>query len=186
MLVRFLCPACHQLLGIAPRKIGTQVTCPKCSATLLVPDPGEAPPADSPPLMAAEPLAPVPQPPEMSVEELPPITAVTDLGLPESPVIEQPVEPAADDLQLALDAPPDAVDIDVLGDLTAYERSPPVHTAAHSERTHTSPDSPVAASGQIVISRRVIYFQAILLAVVGLLALAAGYLIGSGAHLHGK
>lgn len=186
MLVRFLCPACHQLLGIAPRKIGTQVTCPKCGATLLVPDPGESPPADSLPVAAAEPAPQPPQPPEMSVEELPPITAVPDFGMPEPSATEQTVESAADDLQPALESLPDAVGIDVLGDLTAYERSRTTHAAPRSEPTHAAADSPIAAPDQIVISRRVIYFQAILLAVVGLLALMAGYLIGSGTHLHGK
>src|SRR4051794_32042732 len=41
MTVRFLCPACNQLLGIAARKIGAQVNCPKCQATIIVPAPLE-------------------------------------------------------------------------------------------------------------------------------------------------
>lgn len=39
MPVRFLCPACHQLLSIGTRKVGAEVECPKCRSTIIVPDP---------------------------------------------------------------------------------------------------------------------------------------------------
>ena len=37
MPVRFRCHHCNQLLGIARRKIGTEVSCPTCRKMLLVP-----------------------------------------------------------------------------------------------------------------------------------------------------
>ncbi len=38
MPVRFHCPICQQLLGVASRKVGSQVTCPKCLFEIVVPD----------------------------------------------------------------------------------------------------------------------------------------------------
>jgi hypothetical protein len=52
MPIRFRCPHCNQLLGIARRKAGTQVQCPTCNAAVHVP-PGEAdddPPSPLPPV----------------------------------------------------------------------------------------------------------------------------------------
>jgi ribosomal protein S27E len=37
MPIRFRCPHCNQRLGIARRKAGTEVQCPKCHAPVLVP-----------------------------------------------------------------------------------------------------------------------------------------------------
>jgi hypothetical protein len=42
MPIRFHCPPCGQLLGIARRKAGTQVQCPACRAWVLVPSTSEA------------------------------------------------------------------------------------------------------------------------------------------------
>jgi hypothetical protein len=45
MPIRFRCPYCNQLLGIARRKAGAQVECPTCHAQVQVPasDPQPAP-----------------------------------------------------------------------------------------------------------------------------------------------
>lgn len=156
MLVRFLCPACHQLLGTAPRKVGAQVNCPKCGATILVPDPEEA--------AVAEPLPAIDEP---------------------TPASNSTKDTALAGFDEAPEMPAGAIGFDVLGDVTTYER--PRGGASPSVLRKASPqpvESPDKDAG-IVVSRRVIYFQAILLALVGLLALAAGYLIGSGARLHG-
>ena len=37
MPVRFICTECHQTLSVGRRKIGCEVTCPRCQATLIVP-----------------------------------------------------------------------------------------------------------------------------------------------------
>ncbi len=60
MPIRFRCPHCHQLLGIARRKAGSHVHCPTCNASLLVPATDEAsdePEIPSPDLGAGHPPA---------------------------------------------------------------------------------------------------------------------------------
>lgn len=47
MPVRFRCHHCSQLLGIAHRKIGMEVSCPTCHNLVLVP-PRDAPDVDQP------------------------------------------------------------------------------------------------------------------------------------------
>jgi hypothetical protein len=42
MPIRFACPECRQLLGVATRKAGSQVACPKCQAAITVPTQKEA------------------------------------------------------------------------------------------------------------------------------------------------
>jgi phage FluMu protein Com len=51
MPIRFRCPSCGQLLGIARRKAGTAVQCPTCHAQVAVPfqDQPEAPPPPAAP-----------------------------------------------------------------------------------------------------------------------------------------
>ena len=99
MPIRFLCPACRQLLSIASRKAGHQVECPKCRATIIVPDGPES---------------------------------TTDNSSSATPLLHRPAQQrAADD-------------------------------------------------SQIVISRRTLYLQAALLAIVAIVAFVSGYLIGGG------
>jgi phage FluMu protein Com len=55
MPIRFRCTYCHQLMGIARRKAGTEVECPTCKGKVLVPAssdehvPVQPPAADAPP-----------------------------------------------------------------------------------------------------------------------------------------
>jgi phage FluMu protein Com len=39
MPIRFRCAYCNQLMGIATRKAGTIIRCPKCSGEIIVPTP---------------------------------------------------------------------------------------------------------------------------------------------------
>ena len=55
MPVRFRCRHCHQLLGIAHRKIGTEVNCPTCHNKVLVPA-TDAPDVDRPTVRKPDPL----------------------------------------------------------------------------------------------------------------------------------
>ena len=55
MPVRFRCSHCHQLLGIARRKIGMEVNCPTCHNKVLVPA-TDAPDVDEPPARKPDPL----------------------------------------------------------------------------------------------------------------------------------
>lgn len=43
MPIRFRCPHCEKLLGIARRKAGTPIQCPQCSKTVKVPQQDETP-----------------------------------------------------------------------------------------------------------------------------------------------
>jgi phage FluMu protein Com len=58
MPIRFRCQHCGQLLGIARRKSGTQVQCPTCQRSVLVPSESAATPAP----VAAPPAPPTPSP----------------------------------------------------------------------------------------------------------------------------
>src|SRR4051812_23518600 len=64
MPIRFRCPRCSRLLGIASRKAGTQTACPQCGEMIHVPNP-EAP-LDLTPLLESEngsvPVATAPKP----------------------------------------------------------------------------------------------------------------------------
>ncbi len=42
MPIRFPCTACGQLLGIATRKVGTEIHCPTCGLAVIVPDEAQA------------------------------------------------------------------------------------------------------------------------------------------------
>lgn len=57
MPIRFRCPQCTRLLGIARRKAGAQTTCPQCGGTITVPVQEE--PLDLTPLLESENGAPV-------------------------------------------------------------------------------------------------------------------------------
>ncbi len=62
MPIRFRCAYCNQLMGIARRKAGTVVRCPKCAGQVVVPDPGGAP--ELPDGTAEPPASPQPTNPQ--------------------------------------------------------------------------------------------------------------------------
>lgn len=93
MPVRFRCRSCNRLLGIARRKIGTEINCPQCGVSLTVPDRDDAaeaaatvgaPPADQdlgleiellqPPRPVSPPAAP-PAPRAAATRPAPPTAA---------------------------------------------------------------------------------------------------------------
>jgi hypothetical protein len=49
MPIRFRCAYCNQLMGIATRKAGTVITCPKCAGQVVVPKPDPDSLPDEPP-----------------------------------------------------------------------------------------------------------------------------------------
>ena len=106
MPVRFRCKHCDQLLGIARRKIGTEVRCPECHKMVLVPA-ENAPDLDEPtrkgelPSEGGDPLVSF-QPPgsQPAVEPVKPVKAKNE------PLISrQPPAPAFDDEPYRLPAP---------------------------------------------------------------------------------
>jgi hypothetical protein len=59
MPIRFRCSHCHQLMGIARRKSGTEVQCPTCRQNVVVPKEDEVEATSAPqPRAAAEPGKP--------------------------------------------------------------------------------------------------------------------------------
>ena len=48
MPIRFRCQHCHQLMGIARRKAGSEVQCPTCRHSVVVPPEDEVPDAPQP------------------------------------------------------------------------------------------------------------------------------------------
>ncbi len=69
MPIRFRCPHCQQLLGIARRKAGTKVECPTCRTTLLVPGTDQADVPALPPAAQSGTAPRLPAPPPPAVEE---------------------------------------------------------------------------------------------------------------------
>ena len=134
MPVRFLCPACHQLLSIASRKVGSEVDCPKSRSTIIVPDPHNDP--------ATEPSNPFEH---AGLEE-----ALSAISIRETP---------------------------------APKTAPPSNSLPATPLLHQPPSISPKTSGDdsfVVISRRVLYLQAALLALVAIVAFVCGYVIGSG------
>jgi phage FluMu protein Com len=80
MPIRFRCPHCNKLLGIATRKAGTDIGCPQCAGLVTVPNPvGDGPtPKELDEideilgLTGPEPAAPVAAPPRPQVKAAPP------------------------------------------------------------------------------------------------------------------
>src|SRR3954447_8230012 len=136
MPLRFLCPACHQLLSIVMSKAGSEVDCPKCRSTILVPTSQYEEPAANP---FDEPGL------ELALDE---IVAAT--------------KPAAKSAKTA----------------------PPSYSAAAAGLLQSSPGAKrvrakPAGDDTITISRRTLYLQAALLAIVAVVAFICGYVIGA-------
>jgi phage FluMu protein Com len=183
MLVRFLCPACHKLLGVAPRKVGAQVTCPKCGATILVPNPEEAVPTD---ILDSPPPTGSAAPDFAAAAFAATAFAATDVAATDVAAADVAAADFAVDIAASEEPPADAIGPDILGDAIGFERLAAGASALSAASKRRPGSATTSDKGQtIVISRQVLYFQAALLAVVAILALAAGYLIGSGARLHG-
>lgn len=125
MPIRFRCPHCNKLLGIATRKAGTDIGCPQCAGLVTVPNPnGDGPtpkeldeideilglsgpepstPVAAPPrpqVKAAPPPAPKPAPPKKQKKPGDSLFETGDvdelLGLPSQlPPVEEAAAPAA-------------------------------------------------------------------------------------------
>jgi hypothetical protein len=114
MPIRFRCPHCHQLLGIARRKAGSHVHCPTCNASLLVPATDEA--SDEPEIPSPD-LGGVPAP----VADAPGSAGRAPAAhAPGSPL--PPTEPAGEPAA----APPNFFDRDDFDALLKFSVSGPV------------------------------------------------------------
>ena len=168
MPIRFACTNCRQPLAIGSRKAGSQIICPKCQAEVTVPsENAPVPPPVVQQQVAVEPTPPPPPPPR-SIEDIPSFSSLSIEVDPPAP--QRLNEPnyaellGFDDVSAAVETPPmpDVPPIE-------YERSP-------DRKTVTSDDA------LITISRKILYAQAVLIALVAILSFWIGYLSGAGSR----
>jgi hypothetical protein len=112
--LKFRCYSCNQLLGATPNKAGSIVTCPKCSAELLIPVPelrvDEGPEAQS----RKEAAAPVKPRPEVKPKSEPELTVPAEPAAPATTgpqSVPRPAPPASYLDELAAALPPDLIDL---------------------------------------------------------------------------
>ena len=150
MPVQFVCQHCQKTLKVGRRKIGEEVTCPKCGGRVLVP--GEEAAAMAVALAALE-----KRPAEADVPEF----AVFDFDAPASGIGRRSATSVA--------APPAA------SAPTAKSTKPAIRRAVAISAPLAS-----AAAPMLLVSRTTLYAQAVLFLIVALGAFGAGYLIGYG------
>ena len=155
MPVQFVCNSCSQLLSVGSRKIGTVVECPRCRRNLTVPDPDTA--ATSVAMRQAQ-RTPVPEPslPEFAVYD---DTASADVVAPPVIVTDRPVELFERPAQEAYSPPylPPSV-------APLWQKLPPQR----------------GSEPMLLISRRTLIIQAIILGTGTIAAFGLGYLVGFG------
>lgn len=175
MPVQFHCSQCRRNLSVGQRKSGATVACPKCGAPNVVPrlEPVAAAPAATPPpsevlQSASEPIASYSAGLSEAVafDEIPNLIAMID----SMPVAPPPVT-----------SPPPII----RSPAPSHVRLP--EAAQAGPGPSATPKSPARLGRRgrrddtlLLVSRKAIYAQAVLMAVVTLAALAAGYVIGRG------
>lgn len=150
MPIRFRCKRCRQLLGIASRKAGSDIECPKCGISQAVPAEEAASAA-----LAMDQLAKT----QVAFETASDLVVYDDQPAAIETPRPRPAQPAGQrSAPTASGVPiPDA---------------PPLPPA-------DQPGRPVPR-GMILFPRRILYVQGLLLLIVGLAAFALGYFIGRG------
>jgi hypothetical protein len=164
MPVQFLCDHCHKLLEVGRKKIGSDVTCPKCGESMVVPD--EATAAVGVAMHTASRTAPGEAP-----------------VLPEFAVFDDDLPPRAVPPSIAPAAPPGIGSTAVVSGASAASVAPP--PVARPDSRFAAPalrtGPPVTGRGpMLLVSRTTLFVQAGLFVVVALAAFGAGYLVGRG------
>lgn len=184
MPIRFRCPHCERLLGIAKRKAGAQIHCPQCGAGIAVPhedDEGEPLLRDLDDLLGAagangEPALPAPEParPAVATEPRPVPVAPRPAMAPSRPAPkrrtpgEDPLfEQANVDELLGIAAVDGALELE-------DERSTKVKPVTGMDAMSLD-DGP----GKIVLSSQKATLLVIAAAILMVFAFVAGYLIRS-------
>jgi phage FluMu protein Com len=182
MAIRFHCRRCNQLLAIATRKAGTEIHCPKCGETQLVPAQGT--PLEAPPVAASDAAAleamvvskwlqtgnEVPAPPivassprEAEPPFLPEPTVASERVFPAEPaaIVEPPVSPG--DMLVA--TPP-----------VIFE---PVERPAASAPFVALSDAGAIPPGMVLLRRRTMHLQAVAFWGLAVGMFALGYYVGT-------
>ncbi len=157
MPVRFFCPICQQLLSVASRKVGSKVNCPKCQFSILVPASqparhGAGGASKHGAGGASKTPAPESKPPESRPQARPKAPPSSALWISDSVVF--------DDIPAVLESTPMP---------QPAPEKPPVA-------------QPTVDRQFVAVSRRMLQLQAVIILLISLAALAAGYYIGRGAQ----
>ena len=159
MPIRFHCKRCNQLLGIASRKAGSEIQCPKCGISQVVPTEEAATAAMAMSQFAKTALV-ADNPAELVVYE------------DEPSAIEMPRTRRGD--------PPAAAP-------ATASKTPSAPAAAEQAGTESPPPADVAIpagqgvpQGMILFQRRTYYVQGVLFLLLAVAAFGSGYFIGRG------
>jgi len=165
MPIRFHCKRCQQLLGIASRKAGSEIQCPKCGIAQVVPS-QEA---------AAAALAMT----QFAKTDVVPDSAADLVVYDDEPsVIETPRPPSQEPAAGRAAAPPAKQAVETQKP-SAAAASAPVASAPPGAEVAPPAGRPVP-QGMILFPRRSCYVQGFLFVVLAAAAFGAGYLIGRG------
>jgi hypothetical protein len=88
--IKFRCFQCHKLLGVSPSKVGAVVSCPRCAAELIVPDPSDD--AEAGTTSEVEAVSLPPTPPEVVAPKTPSSSRIAPAVVP----WDAPPEPDSD------------------------------------------------------------------------------------------
>ncbi|MDZ7617381.1 MAG: hypothetical protein U1E05_10270 [Patescibacteria group bacterium] len=178
MPIRFHCKRCDQLLGIASRKIGNEIECPKCGLGQIVPS-EEAAAAAAALRLARSPSGPVEADEDFAVyDDAPEPVAVAAVVRREKPTAA-PTEPTAPPTEPAHVSKRAAK----RASATAKRSTPRKSIAAPPVSTGPEPaEVPRLAipGGMILFPRRTLYVQGVLVVVLALVFFGTGYFIGRG------
>jgi len=156
MPIRFACTACGQKLSISTRQAGNQVTCPRCQKATVVPKVA-SPPAEIAAAPSPAPVEPTASPQEATPSQ--PASPAPEITAP--PIVQEGSwEPVTGDDDMPAFLLYDNQDVSTSSKLSVG--GPPANLLNRS----------------ITIPRYVVYAQGALLAVVGLVSLCLGILIG--------
>ena len=170
MSIRFRCNRCHQLLGIAERKAGAGIQCPKCGRAQVVPS-KEA--AEATMLMGQ--IAGTPQ-----VADDPADLVVYD---DEPAAIEAPRKKKEKEEAPPVEQPAQVEKTPKTKTVSQPERGTPEKAAEQSPSPQSVPASEPGRplpSGMILFPRRSFYGQAVLLVLLAGISFASGYFMGRG------
>jgi hypothetical protein len=200
MPIRFRCQRCHQLLGIASRKAGSHITCPRCGLAQAVPGKGETAEtgsesrsddtsdmihiaADS--ASAGQAVVAGSLPHDSSGEDIPDLAAVPSMAAASrgetAPTAPAPPSASAGHgagASAPIPLPPAAP---ATSDPAPSSISPgPAHRAPRPPTVERSDRGVPVPSDMILFPRRVLYVQAVLYVVLAAAFLGLGYFIGRG------
>ncbi len=157
MPIRFPCQRCEQLLGIASRKAGSEIDCPKCGLTQTVPSPEAA--AVGVALRSSHGNSnPVATESDFAVYDDAP--EAVELAPKRRRTKAPPAQPAGTD----------------------SPGPPPVREAKQRRKPREASESsaPTVPGGMILFPRRTLYVQGALVVFLALVFFGAGYFIGRG------